>query len=293
MWRNRTMRIAIQKYTSAISFLFSENLNLVAGLCILIPIFFLGFIGPYVFPLKGIEFASYPRDLPPSPKHLLGTDTTGRDLFTVLLLSIRQSLLIGLIAGTIGTTIGTALGLIAGCKGGIVDSIIRSVTDVFLIIPTWPLLVILSAYLERLTIPALATLLAVFSWPGIARGVRSQALSLRERAFVKLAKLSGENSLEIVFKEIFPNILPYVGTLFGLSMTGAMLAEVGLEIIGLGPSEANTLGLMIYWAIYYNALVKRMWWWIFPPVICLVAIFVGIQLLNAGLDRLYNPRLRR
>jgi len=293
MRRDKTTKTTIQNRIYAISSVFRGNISLLAGLCILIPIFFLGFVGPYIFPVKGIRLASYPSDLPPSPEHLLGTDTSGRDLFTVLLYSVRQSLLIGLIAGTVGTVIGVTLGFTAGYKGGIIDDIIRNVTDIFLIIPTWPLLVILSAYLKSLTIPALATLLAAFSWPGTARGMRSQVLSLKERGFIRLARISGESDLEIIFKEILPNMLSYIGVMFGLSMTGAMLAEVGLEIIGLGPAESNTLGLMIYWAIYYNALVKRMWWWIAPPVICLVAIFVGIQLLNAGLDRLYNPRLRR
>jgi peptide/nickel transport system permease protein len=116
---------------------------------------------------------------------------------------------------------------------------------------------------------------------------------LKERGFVRLARLSGEGDLGIIFKEIAPNVLPYIGMMFGGSMTGAMVSEVALELIGLGPSESNTLGLIIYWAMYYGATVRRMWWWIVPPIICLVALFLGLQLLNIGLDEVYNPRIRR
>lgn len=287
---------SLQKKTSQIFNKFSSlpgNVNFIAGLCIIILLFFTGFIGPFLIPPRGLSMASYPRDLPPSPRHIFGTDTMGRDLFVVFIYSLRQSLIIGIIAGAISVLLGVTIGFIAGYKGGLVDEITRNITDVFLIIPTWPLLVILSAYLERLTIHALAILLAAFSWPGTARGMRSQILSLKERGFVKLARISGESDLEIIFKEILPNVLPYIGVMFGGSVSGAMLAEVGLEIIGLGPADAHTLGLMIYWATFYGAMVKRMWWWLVPPVTSLVAIFIGLQLLNIGLDRLYNPRLRR
>ena len=273
--------------------IFRGNGSLIAGLCITLPLFIAGYIGPLIVPPKGLSMLSCPKDRPPSPQHILGTDTLGRDVFVLLVYSLRESLTIGVIAGLIGVAIGTIIGFIAGYKGGLIDDILRNITDLFLIIPTWPLLVLLSAYLKEVTIPMLATLLAVFSWAGCARGMRSQILSLKERGFVRLAKISGESDFEIIFKEILPNMLSYVGVMFGGSMCGAMMAEVGLEIIGLGPVGANTLGLMIYWATFYGALVKRMWWWIVPPVVCLVASFLGLQLLNIGLDRLYNPRLRR
>src|SRR5262249_4017613 len=195
----------------------------------------------------------------PSAAHLLGTDRYGRDVLSLLLLGLRFSLSIGILAGTISTVLGAAIGLIAGFYGGRIDNVLRSVTDVILVIPTLPLLITLSAYVKALDVFSMALLLAIFGWPFAARTIRAQVLSLRERGYVDLARVSGLNKLEIIFQEVMPNLLPYLGVTLAASVVGAILAEFGLEVIGLGPSNIATLGLMINWAIGWGVMSTGKW----------------------------------
>jgi peptide/nickel transport system permease protein len=139
----------------------------------------------------------------------------------------------------------------------------------------------------------MAIILAVFSWPRGARSIRAQILSLREREFIDIAELSGEGTFEILFKEIFPNMIPYVATSLVISVTSAMLAEVGLELIGIGPSGVYTLGIMFWHAQQWAASFNGWWWWHVPAIISLVTIFVGLYLMSLGLDEISNPRLKK
>ena len=197
---------------------------------------------------------TYPLYLDPNPENLLGTDRMGRDVFSILLVGLRYSMAIGLLAGSLATLLGIVVGFVAGFQGGRVDSTLRTFTDMILVIPTFPILVTLSAYLRGMNVVTMAILLAAFSWPFSARAIRSQVLSLRERGYVDLARVSGLNSMEIIFQEILPNLLPYLGVGLAVSTVGAILAEVGLEVIGLGPGNVATLGLMINWAIGWGAM---------------------------------------
>jgi peptide/nickel transport system permease protein len=217
----------------------------------------------------------------------------GRDLLAVLVYGTQTSILIGLMAGIMGILVGVAVGFISGYEGGMTDTILVSTTDVFMVLPTWPLIVILSQYLKALSLPLFATLLAIFSWPETTRRVRSQVISLKERSFVRLAKLSGQGSLEIAFREIAPNMLPYIGACFASAVSGAVLAESGLSLLGLAPVGTVTLGLNLNYATAYGAMIKGMWWWLVPTILCLVGVFLGLQLINMGLDEIYNPRLRK
>jgi len=201
--------------------------------------------------------------------------------------------MIGAMAGSIGTLIGIVVGFMAGYKGGLVDSGLRTLIDVFLVIPMWPLMVVIASYVQFLTVPVMAGLLAAFSWPWPARAMRAQVMSLGQREFVNLAKLTNLNSFEIAFQEIMPNMLSYIGANFANAVAGAMMAEVGLEIIGLGPQNTTTLGLMLYWAMWRGALVRGITWWVFPPIVVLISVFISLHLINMGLDEVYNPRLRR
>src|SRR5205809_795196 len=142
----------------------------------------------------------------PSTAHWLGTDRYGRNVLSLLLLGLRFSLSIGVLAGTLATVVGAAVGLIAGFYGGRLDNVLRSVTDVVLVIPTLPLLITLSAYVKSIDVLTMAVLLSIFGWPFAARTIRAQVLSLRERGYVDLARVSGQNKLEIVFQEIMPNL---------------------------------------------------------------------------------------
>jgi peptide/nickel transport system permease protein len=196
------------------------------------------------------------------------------------------------LAGTLATAIGIVVGFFAGYHGGWADSTLRSFTDMILVIPTFPILVTLSAYIKGLDVVSMAILLAAFSWPFSARTIRAQVLSLRERGYVDLARVSGLSSMGIIFQEILPNLLPYLGVALAVSTVGAILAEVGLEVIGLGPGNVATLGLMINWAIGWGAMSLGKWHLIAAPAGALVLLFFALNLMNIGLEEAFNPRLK-
>lgn len=231
--------------------------------------------------------------LPPSAEHFLGTDNYGRDIVQVLLYGTQLSLLIGFVAGIIGTSISIAVGFISGYRGGLTDDILRSVVDVFLVVPSFPILALCVIYLRGLSILSMSVILGVFSWPGAARLIRSQMLTLKERDFVDLAKISRLNQVEILIEEILPNMIPYLAITFVGCTIGAIYAEVGLEVIGLGTTNANTLGFIFHEAIKNLAVLHGWWWWIGPPTACLVGIFASLYLITLGLDEIANPRLKK
>lgn len=228
----------------------------------------------------------------PSASHPLGTDRYGRDVVALLLLGIRFSLSIGLLAGIFATFVGASVGLIAGFYGGWVDTLLRSSTDVILVIPTLPLLITLSSYIKSMDVATMALLLSIFGWPFAARVIRAQVLSLRERGYVDLARVSGLSKLEIVFQEIMPNLLPFLGVGLAASVIGAILAEFGLEVIGLGPGNIATLGLMINWAIGWGVMSSGRWFIVIAPALALILIFLALNLINLGLEQTFNPRLK-
>ena len=269
-----------------------RNWKFLFGLALLLVIIILGLL-PSVLRIPFPSFGSVPAFKPPTAQHPLGTDGLGRDLLVVLLYSTRTSLYIGFLAGTFGTLLGLLIGLAGGYKTGIVDDVLRSLIDVFLVIPLWPILILVSASVKSLTIPMMAGLLAAFSWMGSARTIRAQVLSLKEREFINIARLSGQRTGNILFAEIFPNMIPFVAAGFVISVTGAILAEVSLEVIGLGPPKATSIGLMLYWAQQYSATVKGWWWWSIPPITLLILLFTALFLIISGFDEISNPRMRK
>lgn len=229
-----------------------------------------------------------------SPQHPLGTDRWGRDWLALLILALRYSLIIGALAGVAATFIAVILGFIAGYKGGRTDGAMRTFTDMVLVIPSWPILVTMAAYIKGLSIPVMALLLALFSWAFGMRTIRSQVLSLRAQPYVDLARVSNLKDREIIFQELIPNLLPYIGVAFAATTVGAILAETGLELIGLGPGgNIITLGLMVNFALRWGALALGKVELVFAPVIMLILIFVAMNLINIGLEEVFNPRLKR
>jgi peptide/nickel transport system permease protein len=239
-----------------------------------------------------VTMGSFDAYIDPSPEHPLGTDRWGRDWLALLFIGLRYSLLIALLAGSVATLIGIVVGFVAGYKGGWLDSVLRTFTDMVLVVPSLPLLVTLAAYIPRVNVMVMALLLAAFSWPFTTRTIRAQVLSLKERPYIDLAKTSGMRDWEIIFAEILPNLMPYLGVSLAISMGAAMLAEIGLQLIGLGPGNINTLGLMINWTMRWGALGLGKWQMVFAPVGCLVLFFVALNLINIGLEQAFNPRLR-
>jgi peptide/nickel transport system permease protein len=271
-----------------------RNRSVMVGLSLILIILLFAGIGRLVWDVSQAMPLSGPPNRPPSAEHPLGTDRQGRDLLAVMIVATPLTLYIGLLAGAIGVAIRTALALIAAYNGGRVDPIIRGIVDVGLTIPPLLLLILLAVSLHAgLTVSQMALVIASLAWLWPTRTIRSQALSIKERAYVQVARLSGASGAKIIFLEIMPNLLPYLAATFVGTVSAAILASIGLEILGLGVIEANTLGITLYWVNYYSALLHGMWWWFLPPVIIIILLFIGLFATSAGLDEIANPRRRR
>jgi peptide/nickel transport system permease protein len=228
----------------------------------------------------------------PSEEHILGTDNFGRDMMAELVAGTKTSLLIGFFAGLIATLIGLAVGLIAGYTGGIFDNILSSLTNIFIVIPSFIILVLVSVSVSTRNFMATAIVIGFTSWPWTARSVRAQTTSLRNRDHVNLSKLSGHSMPRIIVKDILPYIASYVVMAFILQVASGILAEASISMLGLGPRNVATLGLMMFWATSFNAVLNGNWWAFFPMVIMITLITFSLNLINSGLDQIFNPQIR-
>lgn len=269
------------------------NFPLLLGGLIIALVVLLGVVGPFLVDTDLSEVGAVEPNQPPSREHWLGTEVQGRDVFATLVLGTPQTLKIGLIAGLVGLGVGVVLGLLAGYLGGVVDAVIRIATDVFLTIPALAILIVVASSIRVLSIEAMALIVAALSWMGPTRAIRAQVLTLRERQYIQMAKLSGLNDLEIIFADILPNLIPYIAATLVLSVSSGILAAIGLEVLGLGPSHLPSLGMLIFWSQFYDAVFRGIWWWYLPPIVVLVLIFIGLFLIATGLDQISNPRLRQ
>jgi peptide/nickel transport system permease protein len=226
----------------------------------------------------------------------LGTDNFGRDVLTELISATGTSLLIGFVAGTIATLIGLILGLLGGYIGGIVDDITMFFINLFTVIPGFVLLILISYSIgqEQRGAVTIAVVIGITSWVWTARAVRAQVASLRNRDHVNLSKLSGHSIVHIIISDILPYIASYVVMALILQISSGILAEAGLSILGLGPKTTltPTLGLMMNWAMIYQAEITGKWWAYFPVVITIAMISFSMNLMNTGLDQVFNPALR-
>ena len=226
----------------------------------------------------------------------LGTDNFGRDVLKELVSATGTSIRIGLIAGIVATVIGLTLGLLAGYLGGITDDIIMFVTNIFTVIPSFVLLILITYSLgqEQRGAAVVAIVIGFTSWTWTARSVRSQVISLRNRDHVNLSKLSGHSLVRIVLLDILPYIASYVVMAFILQVSSGILAEAQLSLLGLGPktTQVPTLGLMMNWAMLYSAHTNGSWWAYFPVILVITLISFSLNLMNTGLDQVFNPTLR-
>jgi peptide/nickel transport system permease protein len=242
---------------------------------------------------EAIALGAYDFNLPPSHEHRLGTDGYGRDVVAMLAFALWPTLKVGLVAGITAVTIGTVLGLLSGYAGGSLDWGIRGLTDVLLGIPVLPILIVVAAYLGSVSVASLGVVIGLVAWPFTARVVRAQVLSLRESFYIEMATLSGARRSEILLLELLPNLLPYLAAGFVGAVSGAILASVGLQILGLGSFGLPTLGMMLDSAYQGGALSRGLWWWFVPPALLLILIFVGLFLISLAIDQIANPRLRK
>lgn len=226
----------------------------------------------------------------------LGTDNFGRDVLKELISAAGTSLLIGLLAGAVATLVGLTLGLLSGYVGGFVDDIIMFITNIFTVIPGFVLLILISYSIgqEQRGATVVALVIGLTSWTWTTRSVRSQVISLRNRDHVNLSKLSGHSLVRIIVTDILPYIASYVVMAFILQVSSGILAEAQLSLLGLGPrtTEVPTLGLMMNWAMLYSAHTNGSWWAYFPVILTITLISFSLNLMNTGLDQVFNPTLR-
>jgi peptide/nickel transport system permease protein len=236
---------------------------------------------------------SFQRDLPPSKENWLGTDSRGIDIFWTAALAVRNSLTVAVIAGIISRMITVPVAMLSGYKGGITDRILMFVSDSFLVIPLFMIIILLAVMLRDLmNLFTLGLLLACFGWAWDARVIRSEILSLREQGFTQTAVLSGTGTLRLVLKEYMPFVTPLVFATLINVMSWAIGLEITLAIIGLTNLDIPTLGTMIFWALSYQALLLGYWWWLLTPVVLSIYLFNALYWLSVSISEYLDPRSR-
>ena len=278
-----------------------------AGLFLLLAMALFGVIGsqfqdPELTRAGTVEF-----DLPPwqtidyrvkgedrSTFSVLGTDSLGRDVWALTVSGTPLTMYVGFLAALIGMIIGTVLGFVGGFTGGIIDNFFKSLADILITVPVLMILVVVAVTLKAsVDVTQQAIIIAAFVWMWPLRAIRSQVLTMRERAYISVAQISGANVFELIFLEMLPTLLPFLAASFATAVAVAMLTTIGMDALGLGPQNQPTLGNTIYWAIKYSAPLNGLWWWWTPPVLALGLVFGSLYLITAGLDPIANPRLRR
>lgn len=268
-----------------------KNKRLQVYLGIAIIIIMLGLVGPFFTrdPSKILVGGIYES---PSYEFLLGTDMAGRDIFAQLCNGIRDSLMVGIIAGFSAVGIAIIIGGVLAYKGGVIDEGANFITNVFLTLPQLVILMVVSSLLGKRSLIIVAILIGLFSWPWMARSIRSQLLSLKERKFVDLCRISGKSDFVIVVKEILPNMLAYIFLLLIIGISSAVIVESGISVLGLGPTEGFTLGKMLNLVIRHEAVQQGIWWYFIPPGLVLVAFTGSLLMITAVIDDVLNPKTR-
>ena len=280
------------------------NPKLSWGVGLLLAIIAMGVVGRFIWHIDLVFTGSSPLRLPPLGfenlrgqaglvAHPIGTDGSGRDMLALIIIGAPNTLFVGLLASTIGMSLGIFLGFTAGFVGGRTDDVIRVSADVMITIPPLLILVVFQSAFGDVTLTMMALLIAGFVWQSPTRLIRAQVLSMKQSGYVQMAQLSGASTGHIMFREMLPNLVPYLFGSFIASVTTAIVTAVGLEVLGLGPQRVPTLGRTIYEAINAGALIQNLWWWWGLPTLLLAVIFIGLLLINLGLDEVSNPRLRK
>ncbi|MFW5776578.1 MAG: ABC transporter permease [Spirochaetota bacterium] len=276
----RVLRDLLRDYRFAISFVV---------VCFLLVLALLSLVSPHD---PTVWFYTQ-RDLPPSWDHILGTNSKGQDVFWQATFAIRNSLIVSLIAASVSRVIAILIGMTAGYRGKFTDRALMFLSDSFLVVPLFLIIVMLAMLLrEYMNLVLLGLLLALFGWAWDARVIRSQILSLRERDFTKTARLSGTSTLPLVMKEYMPFAMPLIFSTLINNMVWAIGLEVTLAILGLINMDIPTLGTMLNWAITQNALLLGYWWWLMTPVVLSVLLFISLYWTSISISEYLDPRSR-
>ena len=262
----------------------NASFRLKAGLIITIFFLILGFIVYYIPHADPFPNNIMDKNLPMSWEHLFGTTSRGQDIFWLLIESIHNSLMIGFIVALIGTVVGVFVGLVSGFVGGTVDRVLMLITDTFVVIPSLPVLILMTSLMKGSngTVFILALVLAMFAWAWPSRQIRSMALTMKERDFSHTAWFSGEGTVQVVVTEILPFALTWSLSNFMNATLSAIGSESSLAVLGLSPANLVSLGNMIQWARNYNAIMAGRWNWILPPILATILLFVGLFMLITG-----------
>ena len=262
-----------------------------AGFLILAVILSFTFFYPMVFP--GNPFEPVGRAFEsPSSEFKLGTDNFGRNVILSLAYGARTSLIVGMLAGAIATLIGVVLGLYSGYKGGLIDEILMAFGNLFTVIPPFIILILISVSIQSRSIWLTAAVIGATTWPWTARAVRAQTVSLRQRDHINIAKLSGFSSAQIIYKEVLPYIMSYIFMCYVIQITTGILSESGVSMLGLGPLNTVSLGILLNWAIMFEAPVAGAWWTFVPAAFTIAFMTFSLYLMQLGMDEIFNPKLR-
>lgn len=269
-----------------------RNPKVVAGASVLVILLLIGLIGPMLLEYGPRERAVGLPNQPPSAEFWFGTTSFGEDIFTQFVYGIRATFTVASMAAVIAAILGMTIGFVAGYRGGLIDEVLMLLTNIFLVLPVFVVLIVVNTYLGINTIWTQAAIIGLFAWPWLARAVRSQALTLRTRDYVDLARLTGKRTLSIIRTEVAPNMGSYLVMSFILLFAGAVLFAASLDFLGLGPRQQMTLGLMLELANEWGGIHLGYWWWFVPPGVTITLITGAAYITNVGLDEVFNPKLR-
>ncbi len=280
----------MESLSRATYYIMIKNKKGLLGFIILLALGMVAVFADYLAPYDPYEIVGDPFQ-PPSDKFPLGTNDIGQDILSEVIHGTRISFYVGLTAPTIATIIGLVLGLMAGYLGRIFDDIISGVIDIMLSIPSLPLIIVLAAYLGP-SLTNIILVIAFFEWVGVARVVRAQTLSVKERPYIEVAKALGASSSRIMFRHILPNIAPLTIAYIILGATSAILTEAGLSFLGLGDPTAKSWGQILNHAYARNAFALGLWMWAIIPGLLIAVIGMGFTLLGMAIEEYVNPRLK-
>ena len=263
----------------------------VIGWSLLLLMFAIAFIGPLVYDIKmvraGAQYAA------PSAEYWLGLDNLGRDYVSLLLRGLRASLYVGLLAGLIATSIGTLVGIYGGFRGGVIDDLLSMMTNLFVVIPQFVVLILISSSVEKRSLTLIAVIIGLTGWTWTARAVRAESAAIKSKDHISLAKLNGDGTLRVLLIHILPYLFSYVFMAFIMQVASGILSESAISMIGLGPVDTVSLGTILDQAKNNGALGHGIWWAFLPATALIAGTVFALYLINTSMEGVFNPRLRK